>query len=169
MNKNERLTISAILVFIAVLTFIDIFNDYLDGVALWHISIETIVGLTALAGVYYLMKSRFTMQRTLEKEKQFSSELNLEAQKWQRVSKTYLDGLSVEINKQLNKWEMTEAEKRVAFLLLKGFSIKEIADLRKTSEKTVRTQANSIYSKSGLPGRSALSAFFLEDLLPPKL
>jgi len=169
MNKNERLTISAILVFIAVLTFIDIFNDYLDGVALWHISIETIVGLTALAGVYYLMKSRFTMQRTLEKEKQFSSELNLEAQKWKRVSKTYLDGLSVEINKQLNKWEMTEAEKRVAFLLLKGFSIKEIADLRKTSEKTVRTQANSIYSKSGLPGRSALSAFFLEDLLPPKL
>ena len=109
------------------------------------------------------------MQRTLEKEKQFSNELSLEAQKWKRVSKTYLDGLSVEINKQLDKWELTEAEKRVGFLLLKGLSIKEIADLRKTSEKTVRTQANSIYSKSGLPGRSALSAFFLEDLLPPKL
>ena len=169
MTINERLTISAILVFIAVLTFIDISNDYFDGVALWHISIETIVGLTALAVVYYLIKSHFTMQRTLEKEKQFSNELSLEAQKWKRVSKTYLDGLSVEINKQLDKWELTEAEKRVAFLLLKGLSIKEIADLRKTSEKTVRTQANSIYSKSGLPGRSALSAFFLEDLLPPKL
>ncbi len=169
MTKNERLIISAILVFIAVLTFIDISNDYLDGVALWHISIETIVGLTALAGVYYLIKSRFTMQHTVEREKQFSNELNLEAQKWKRVSKTYLDGLSVEINKQLDKWELTKAEKRVAFLLLKGFSMKEIADLRKTSEKTVRTQANSIYSKSGVPGRSALSAFFLEDLLPPKL
>lgn len=169
MTKNERLIISAILVFIATLTFIDIANDYFDGVAFWHISIETIVGLTALAGVYYLIKSRFTMQRTLEKEKQFSNELNLEAQKWKRVSKTYLDGLSVEINKQLDKWELTEAEKRVAFLLLKGFSIKEIADLRKTSEKTVSTQVNSIYFKSGLPGRSALSAFFLEDLLPPKL
>jgi DNA-binding CsgD family transcriptional regulator len=169
MTKNERLIISAILVFIAVLTFIDISNDYLDGVALWHIAIETIVGLTALAGVYYLIKSHFTMQHTVEKEKQFSNELNLEAQKWKRVSKTYLDGLSVEINKQLDKWELTKAEKRVAFLLLKGLSIKEIADLRKTSEKTVRTQANSIYSKSGLPGRSALSAFFLEDLLPPKL
>ena len=169
MTKNERLTISAILVFIAILTFIDIANDFFDGVALWHISIETIVGLTALAGVYYLVRSRFTMQHTLEKEKQFSDELNLEAQKWKRVSKTYVDGLSVEINKQLDKWELTEAEKRVAFLLLKGFSIKEIADLRKTSEKTVSTQANSIYFKSGLPGRSTLSAFFLEDLLPPKL
>jgi len=169
MTKNERLIISAILIFIAVLTFIDISNDYLDGVALWHISIETIVGLTALAGVYYLIKSHFAMQHTVVKEKQFSNELNLEAQKWKRVSKTYLDGLSVEINKQLHKWELTKAETRVAFLLLKGLSIKEIADLRKTSEKTVRTQANSIYSKSGLPGRTALSAFFLEDLLPPKL
>lgn len=169
MNINERLAISAILVFIAVLTFIDIYNDYLDGVALRHISIETIVGLTALAGVYYLIKSHIAMQHTVEKEKRFSNELNLEAQKWKHVSKTYLDGLSAEINKQLDKWELTEAEKRIAFLLLKGLSIKEIADLRKTSEKTVRTQANSIYSKSGLPGRSALSAFFLEDLLPPSL
>ncbi len=169
MNINERLTISAILLFIAVLTFVDIYNDYLDGVALWHISVETMVGLTALAVVYYLIKSHIAMQHTVEKEKRLSNELSLEAQKWKRVSKTYLDGLSVEINKQLDKWELTEAEKRVAFLLLKGLSIKEIADLRKTSEKTVRTQANSIYSKSGLPGRSALSAFFLEDLLPPSL
>ena len=169
MTKYERLIISAILVFIAVLTFIDISNDYFDGVALWHILVETIVGLTALAGVYYLVKSHFTMQRTLEKEKQFSNQLNIEAQKWKRVSKTYVDGLSVEINKQLDKWELTEAEKRVAFLLLKGLTVKEIADLRKTSEKTVRTEANSIYFKSGLPGRSALSAFFLEDLLPPQV
>jgi DNA-binding NarL/FixJ family response regulator len=169
MNINERLIISAILVIIAVLSFTDIYNDYLDGVALWHISVETIVGLTALAAVYYLMRSHIRMQHTVEREKQLSNELSLEAQKWKHVSKTYLDGLSAEINKQLDKWELTEAEKRVAFLLLKGLSIKEIADLRKTSEKTVRTQANSIYSKSGLPGRSALSAFFLEDLLPPSL
>jgi DNA-binding NarL/FixJ family response regulator len=150
MNINERLTISAILVFIAVLTFIDIYNDYLDGSVMAYLD-QTIVGLTALAVVYYLIKSHITMQHTVEKEKRLSNELSLEAQKWKRVSKTYLDGLSVEINKQLDKWELTEAEKRVAFLLLKGLSIKEIADLRKTSEKTVRTQANSIYSKSGLP------------------
>ncbi|MGH8566704.1 MAG: hypothetical protein ACREXU_01485 [Gammaproteobacteria bacterium] len=32
---------------------------------------------------------------------------------------------------------------------------------------TVREQARSIYSKAGLTGRTALSAFFLEDLLAP--
>ena len=169
MTLNERLITSAVLVIIAVLSFTDIYNDYLDGVALWHLSVETLVGLTALAMVYYLMRSHIRMQRTVEMEKQLSNELSLEAQKWNKVSKAYIDGLSVEINKQLETWEMTEAEKRVAFFLLKGLSVKEIADLRKTSEKTVRTQANSIYSKSGLPGRSALSAFFLEDLLPPSL
>ena len=35
------------------------------------------------------------------------------------------------------------------------------------SERTGREQARSIYSKAGLTGRSALSAFFLEDLLAP--
>jgi hypothetical protein len=33
---------------------------------------------------------------------------------------------------------------------------------------TIRAQTNAIYSKSGLSGRSELSAFFLEDLLLPQ-
>jgi hypothetical protein len=32
----------------------------------------------------------------------------------------------------------------------------------------VRQQARSIYEKSGLNGRAAFCAFFLEDLLPPQ-
>jgi DNA-binding NarL/FixJ family response regulator len=43
--------------------------------------------------------------------------------------------------------------------------MKEIADIRQTQEKTVRTQATTIYKKSGLSGRQELSAFFLEDIL----
>lgn len=55
----------------------------------------------------------------------------------------------------------------MALLLLKGLSNKEIAAVRAASERTVREQARSIYSKTGLTGRAALSAFFLEDLLAP--
>ena len=62
---------------------------------------------------------------------------------------------------------MSAAEKEVAFLLLKGLSLKEIAIARRTSEKTARVQSSAVYAKSGLAGRSELSAFFLEDLLPP--
>lgn len=168
MNKNERWFIAVILFTIAVLTSVDIYNDYFQGVASWHIFIESAVALIALVGVYYVMRGHFRLQRTLEKEQQFSNELQTEALKWKRVSKTYLEGLSTEIDNQLNHWGLTEAEKDVTFFLLKGLSIKEIASLRQTSTKTVRTQTNAVYSKSGLAGRSELSAFFLEDLLLPQ-
>jgi DNA-binding CsgD family transcriptional regulator len=78
-----------------------------------------------------------------------------------------LEGLSEAIESQLNVWTLTSSEKEIAFLLLKGLSLREIATIRRTSEKTVRTQATCIYSKGGFGGRSELSAFFLEDLLPP--
>ncbi len=71
------------------------------------------------------------------------------------------------IDQQLTKWNLTVAEKEVAFLLLKGLSLKEVADVRKTTEKTARVQSMAIYSKAGISGRSELSAFFLEDLLLP--
>ena len=52
-------------------------------------------------------------------------------------------------------------------LMLKGLGLKEIADMRGTGERTVREQARSVYRKAGVANRSALSAFFLEDLLTP--
>ena len=169
MKKNERKAISIILLSIAVLTSIDIYTDYFDGVAWWHIIIESIIALSALFGIYYLMQGHYRLLRNFEKEQKFSAELEKEALRWKKISGSYLKGLSNEIDKQLTSWGLTKAEKDVAFFLLKGLSIKEIAALRYTSVKTVRTQTNAIYAKSGLSGRSELSAFFLEDLLLPSV
>ncbi len=168
MNRNERWIIAAVLFIIAVLTSVDIYNDYFEGVAFWHISIEAVVAFVALISTFYLVRGRFRLQHSLAEEQQLSNELQEEARKWKQVSKKYLEGLSVEIENQLDRWDLTEAEKEVAFLLLKGLSNKEIANVRNTSVQTVRTQTNAIYTKSGLAGRSELSAFFLEDLLLPQ-
>ena len=168
MNKNERWIIAVILFVIAVLASIDIYNDYFEGVALWHISIEAAVGFVALGGVFYLIRGRFKLQHSLAREQQFSKDLQTEAQKWKQVSEKYVKGLSIEIENQLDRWDLTEAEKEVSFLLLKGLSNKEIAEVRSTSTQTVRSQTNAIYTKSGLSGRSELAAFFLEDLLLPQ-
>ena len=46
-----------------------------------------------------------------------------------------MDGLSRSINLQLDLWHLSAAEKEVAFLLLKGLSLREIAAARHTSEK----------------------------------
>jgi DNA-binding NarL/FixJ family response regulator len=50
---------------------------------------------------------------------------------------------------------------------LKGLSLKDIAQERGVSEKTVKQHNLTIYQKSGLAGRAELSAFFLHDLLIP--
>jgi DNA-binding CsgD family transcriptional regulator len=90
-----------------------------------------------------------------------------QGQRWRAEARTYLDGLGQAIEGQFSRWNLTEAEREVALLILKGLSHKEVATVRAVSERTVREQARSIYSKSGLTGRAGLSAFFLEDLLAP--
>jgi len=90
-----------------------------------------------------------------------------EATQWRRDSEELLAGLSVAIQRQLARWEATPAETEVALLLLKGLSLREVVSARGTSERTAREQARAVYRKSGLGNRAELSAFFLEDLLPP--
>jgi len=85
---------------------------------------------------------------------------------WRERAQLYLSGLGVEIQKQFEKWQLTQAEREVGLLMLKGFSHREIAALRGTTEATVRHQARTVYQKSNLSGRSAFCAYFLEDLLP---
>lgn len=91
----------------------------------------------------------------------------VQGQRWRSEARSHLNGLGEAIEVQFSRWNLTEAEREVALLLLKGLSSKEVASVRATSERTVREQARSIYSKAGLTGRTALSAFFLEDLLAP--
>jgi DNA-binding NarL/FixJ family response regulator len=107
------------------------------------------------------------MKHRLEKEITDFANYKKESELWRVELRKYLDGLSKAIDQQLSKWNLSTAEKEVAFLLLKGMSLKEIAEIRNTAEKTARVQAIAIYSKAGLAGRSELSAFFLEDLLVP--
>ena len=90
-----------------------------------------------------------------------------EGRSWRSKNRKHLNGLKIEMEKQFEDWGMTTAERDVGLLILKGLSHKEIASLRGTSEATVRQQAGSIYAKAKLPGKTAFSAFFLEDLVEP--
>lgn len=91
----------------------------------------------------------------------------VQGQRWRSEARGYLNGLGEAIEAQFSRWNLTDAEREVALLLLKGLSLKEVATVRAVSERTIREQARSVYAKSGLTGRAGLSAFFLEDLLAP--
>lgn len=63
------------------------------------------------------------------------------------------------------EWGLTSAEADVAGLAIKGFSIAEISDFRKSQEGTVKTQLTAIYRKAGITGRNQLGAILIEDLM----
>lgn len=168
MNQKERLVIASVLLIIAVMVTLDLLIDSREGVAIWHILIEASVAVVALVGVFYVLRGSIELKHRLEKNVSEFSDFQQEAELWKAESRKYLDGLSTAIDQQLTKWNLSPAEKEVAFLLLKGMSLKEIATIRETAEKTAKVQSIAIYAKSGLSGRSELSAFFLEDLLVPQ-
>lgn len=167
MNQTERVVIAFVLSIVAIMVGFDLFTDSKEGVVIWHVFVEGSIALLALFGVFYILRGSVELKHRLEKEITSFTDYKKEAELWKVESKKYLDGLSKAIDQQLSKWKLSTAEKEVAFLLLKGMSLKEIAEIRNTAEKTARVQSMAIYSKSGLAGRSELSAFFLEDLLLP--
>ncbi|WP_338589504.1 DNA-binding response regulator [Shewanella khirikhana] len=73
--------------------------------------------------------------------------------------------LSEVIALQFQRWELSQSEKEVGLLLLKGLSLREIALLRGTAEKTIRQQASAVYKKAGVSGRHGFAAWFIEDFL----
>ncbi|MGJ8687039.1 MAG: helix-turn-helix transcriptional regulator [Spongiibacteraceae bacterium] len=166
MNNRDRLILLTTLIMITAIIAADLTTDSREGVAFWHILTEGAAALLALGGVFYILKDMIQLKKDLSAERHISAKLKEEANQWRAQSKAYLDGLSAMIDSQLSDWKLTPAEREVAFLLLKGMSLKAIASLRGTSEKTARAQSMSIYAKAGLSSRSELSAFFLEDLLP---
>lgn len=167
LRTSERAVIAGVLALIALLAGFDLLIDLRQGVTRWHVVAEATVAVVACLGAFYLLRGAWQLRRRLDAQRRDFSAFRQQAESWRTGSKKYLDGLSRSISLQLDQWQLSAAEKEVAFLLLKGLSLKEIAAARRTSEKTARVQSSAVYTKSGLAGRSELSAFFLEDLLPP--
>jgi DNA-binding CsgD family transcriptional regulator len=129
--------------------------------------VETVPLVITSVGVVFLF---LAVRRQRDEQLTLLRDLEVaraQGQKWRSEARALLNGLGEAIEAQFSRWNLTEAESEVALLLLKGLSLKEIAAVRATTERTVRAQARSLYSKAGLTGRAALSAFFLEDLLAP--
>ncbi len=78
-----------------------------------------------------------------------------------RASAAFMDLLE----ERFAEWGLTAAERDVALFAIKGMSTAEIAQLRTTSEGTVKAQTNAIYRKAGVSGRPQLLSLFIDDLM----
>lgn len=169
MSQKEKIVIALVLIFVIIIVGGDLATDSREGSSIWHLIAESSVALSAIVALFYLFRTNLIIKHKFEEQSLSLAQLKKDAENWKEESKKYIQGLAEAIDKQLTKWQLTSAEKEVAFLLLKGLSLKEIAEVRGTSEKTVRVQSTAIYTKAGVAGRSELSAFFLEDLLVPSI
>lgn len=157
--------ITAVLLVIMVLNFLDVMVDISLNVPTAHIIEESVIVLIAGLMALYLI---WDIHRRTRRLKQMRTELNAAKQQIQSMNAQFSKARSEyfeAVNHQFDDWNLTRSERDVAFLMLKGLSTVEIAETRNTKEKTIRQQASSIYSKSGLEGRYALSAWFFEDIL----
>jgi len=66
---------------------------------------------------------------------------------------------------QFEKWQLSSAEAEVALFTIKGISNTEIAELRGTSEGTIKAQNNAVFRKAGVSNRSQLLAVFVDELV----
>jgi len=70
---------------------------------------------------------------------------------------------------RFDEWGLTEAERAVAILALKGYSVAEMAKLRTTAQGTIKAQCAALYRKADVSGRLQLLSLFLDDLMADTL
>lgn len=140
----------------------EFFDVLVDAVALF-LTIGSAVGVALLVQRMHVQhEEKMALIRDLDIARS-------EGDDWRAKVQSHMAGIRIEMEKQFEEWGMTAAEQEIGMLILKGLSHKEVASLRGTSEATVRQQAQAIYHKSNLPGKTAFSAYFLEDVFSPQV
>ncbi len=164
-TRGKETVLILILASVVIASGIDLMADLSHGANTEHIFKEAVIVTISIIAIAWLLLGLH--QQRLE-IKSLQQELET-ANNTQRPPKKYvLDArkkLGNVVSQQFSEWVLTSSEIEVGWLLLKGLSLKEIAIVRKTQEKTVRQQASSIYKKAGVNGRHAFSAWFIEDIL----
>jgi DNA-binding CsgD family transcriptional regulator len=169
MIVRSTLTKETILIVIFAIVVIasgaDLVADLTHGVDIEHIVKETVVvsiSSIAIAWLLWGLRLQRLEIRSLQQELAAANITQTPPQKYVLEVRQKLGSV---VTQQFSEWLLTGSEIEVGWLLLKGLSLKEIAIVRSTQEKTVRQQASSIYKKAGVCGRHAFSAWFIEDIL----
>jgi len=163
--QTKEIVLILVLAFVVVASGADLVADLSHGADAGHISKEAIiVGISTIAIAWLLfgLRRQRLEIRSLQQELETANDPQTSPKKYVLDARKNLGNV---VTQQFSEWMLTGSETEVGWLLLKGLSLKEIAIVRSTQEKTVRQQASSIYKKAGISGRHAFSAWFIEDIL----
>lgn len=168
----ETLFIVALIFATSTFVALDVSTDIQQQSTVLHISIDIIFGIATVLCVVLLWArlggNRILLANELKITANEKSVATEQAHFWKLRAEQLREGISTEIDLRMDDWGFSAAEKEIGLLLLKGCPLREVADLRGTSERTVRSQSLAIYEKAKVSGRAELSAYFLEDFLDRK-
>lgn len=118
---------------------------------LMHLIIEVIAVLGLILGVFLALVHIRLISKTAEQQKRTLTMFRGE-----------FDEIALA---QFQKWALSEAERDVALMTLRGLALAEIASARNTSVGTIKAQTNAIFRKSGLGSRTEFLSYFLDEFL----
>ncbi len=127
----------------------DVVNDILNDIAqgeynLLHATPEAL----ALGALLYALRK-----------------LNSRTVKAETTVSVFKEGAGVLLQRQLEGVKLSNSEKEITLLILKGLSSSEISELRNTAVGTVKTQTTSIFRKFQVKSRSELISQIVHEVL----
>jgi DNA-binding CsgD family transcriptional regulator len=155
----------ALFLILALFVAEDLAADAEAGIGGLHMILEGISLGIAILGIGVAGRQFWCALRRADKLAGDLQRTRADADRWRSEAEGLLSKLGSALDQQFDSWGLTDAERGIAVLILKGLSYKEIASVRGTAERTVRHQALAIFRKAGLAGRAEMAAHFLESML----
>lgn len=149
-----------IMVFSAGFFVFDVIADILEHIRVGrsysadefaHLIIEVIAVLGLLVGAVLALRYTRFLKHT--------------AQQNERTLTMFRGQFDEVAEAQFSKWSLSDAERDVALMTLRGLPLAEIASARNTSVGTIKAQTNAIFRKSGLGSRTEFLSYFLDEFL----
>lgn len=168
LSKMEYLVILLFLILLTAYAAYEVYDELTDlgqGESPLTVWMEILIVSASLGFVFYITR---LLYRNLSEQKQMKQTLQQVRQQLHSSNQRLQQGKEAfreSVEWQLNEWQFTQVQKEIAYLLLKGLAIKDIAEQRHIQEKTVRNHLSAIYDKSGMAGRHVFCSWFFEGLL----
>jgi DNA-binding NarL/FixJ family response regulator len=160
MNKPIKIWIIRAAVVVQVFSLVLFVGEvYIDtfGKGLIYISwqVHEAIEITAMLGLLIGFALGVTLIRNLlSRNSKVESQLRVASGEFHSLLKEHFV-----------QWGLSPSETDVAYFAIKGMSNNEIAELRGTSDGTVKAQLNAVYRKAGLESRTQLLGYFIEELM----
>ncbi len=133
----------------------DVVSDYLEVTSRHLPSIHLLMeGISVFALAIAIAIEISTLRRMMRRETYL-----------QEVSSQAAKAMHEIVEERFSEWKLTPSEKDVAMLVVKGFSITEIAGIRGNAEGTVKAHLNAIYRKSETNSRAEMLGLFIDPLM----